>query len=130
MAMDEETKVGFGEFLGETRVIAELLRFEGDQLADHSPRKVGENWRPVLLIPGFLAGDSTLFPLGASLRALGHKVFYSGIGVNADCPKRTLDRIARRLQEINRITGRKAVVIGHSLGGVYARELARREAKL
>jgi len=123
-------KLGFTEILGEARLLGEYLRFRGDTLVDRDPQEVPANWRPVLLIPGFMAGDASLYPLGARLRSIGHKVFYAGIWMNADCPRKTLDRLKTRIHEVSLQTGRKVVIIGHSLGGVYARELARREPKL
>lgn len=123
-------KLGFSEILGEARVLGEYLRFRGDTMVDRETHQLSENWRPVLLIPGFMAGDASLYPLGARLRSIGHKVFYAGIWMNADCPRKTLDKLRSRIHEVSLQTGRKVVVIGHSLGGVYARELARREPNL
>jgi hypothetical protein len=123
-------KLGFTEILGEARFLGEYLRFRGNTMVDRDPHEQPANWRPVLLIPGFMAGDASLYPLGARLRSIGHKVFYAGIWMNADCPRKTLERLKTRIHEVSLQTGRKVVVIGHSLGGVYARELARREPKL
>ncbi len=122
-------KLGFSEILGEVRFFGEYLRFQGDAVSDGA-RSPAENWRPVLLIPGFMAGDASLYPLGARLRSQGHRVFYAGIWMNADCPAKTLERLRKRIHEISLQTGRKVAVIGHSLGGIYARELARLEPDL
>ncbi len=130
--MLEFPKLGFSEILGEARIFGEYLRFRSDSVitVSNDKRSVNPNWRPVLLIPGFLAGDASLYPLGARLRSLGHRVFYAGIWMNADCPAKTLERLRKRIHEISLQTGRKVAVIGHSLGGVYARELARMEPEL
>jgi triacylglycerol lipase len=117
---------GLSEILGEARVFGEYLRFRGDAALD-GDRSRHANWRPILLIPGFMAGDASLFPLGARLRSQGHRVFYAGIWMNADCPAKTLERLRARIRKVSLQTGRKVAVIGHSLGGVYARELARME---
>lgn len=85
-----------------------------------------ERPQAILLIPGFLAGDVTLYPLANWLRSRGHHVFFSGILANADCPRRAIERLARILQKQYERHGEKLVLIGHSLGGIYARELARR----
>jgi triacylglycerol lipase len=82
--------------------------------------------KAILLIPGFLASDATLYPLANWLRSRGHRVFFSGILANADCPRRAVDRLGRILNEQYDKMAGKLVIIGHSLGGVYARELARR----
>jgi len=85
-----------------------------------------ERPKSILLIPGFMAGDSTLYPFANWLRARGHRVFFSGIMANADCPRRAVDRLGGILTEQYERAGSKLVIIGHSLGGIYARELARR----
>jgi triacylglycerol lipase len=127
--MFEFPEIGLSEILGETRLLGEYLRFQGDSIAG-PPRKPHPDWRPILLIPGFMAADASLYPLGSRLRSEGHRVFYAGIWMNADCPAKTLDRLRKRIHEVSLQTGRKVVVIGHSLGGIYARELARREPTL
>jgi triacylglycerol lipase len=80
----------------------------------------------ILVIPGFLAGDASLYPFARWLMAQGHRVFFSGILTNADCPQRAIERLVRVLQDLIDKSRTKVVVIGHSLGGIYARELARR----
>jgi triacylglycerol lipase len=68
----------------------------------------------------------TLYPFANWLRSQGHKVFFSGIMANVDCPRRAVDRLCRILERLYDRHGEKVVVIGHSLGGVYARALAQR----
>jgi pimeloyl-ACP methyl ester carboxylesterase len=79
----------------------------------------------VVIIPGFLGTDLYLLELHAWLKRIGYRPFYSGIGVNAECPNLL---IQRRLNEtINRAraeTGGKIHLIGHSLGGIIARSVA------
>ncbi len=128
--MLEFPKLGFSEIFGEARILGEYLRFRSDAIVNRHGAKANPNWRPVLLIPGFMAGDASLYPLGARLRSQGHKVFYAGIWMNADCPAKTLQRLRQRIREISLQTDRKVAVIGHSLGGIYARELARMEPDL
>jgi len=79
----------------------------------------------VLVIPGFLGTDLYLMEMYAWLRRIGYSSYFSGIGLNAECPNLL---IKRRLNEtINRAraeTGRKIHLIGHSLGGIIARAAA------
>jgi pimeloyl-ACP methyl ester carboxylesterase len=63
--------------------------------------------------------------LYAWLRRIGYRPYFSGIGLNAECPNLLIRRhlnetMDRALQE----TGRPIHVIGHSLGGIIARSVA------
>jgi triacylglycerol lipase len=79
----------------------------------------------VVIIPGFLGTDLYLNELHGWLGRIGYRPYFSGIGINADCPNLLVQRhvsetINRALDE----TGRKIHLIGHSLGGVIARSIA------
>jgi len=79
----------------------------------------------VVLVPGFLGSDFYLMEINAWLRRIGYRPYFSGIGVNAECPNLLIERRLNRT--INRAlseTGRKVHLIGHSLGGVIARSVA------
>ena len=105
---------------GELRYGLELARL----LADERFRRVSraDGRRPVLLIPGFLAGDTSLTVLAGWLRRRGHEVRGSGIWVNAGCAGRELVRLEGTLAEFDA----PAIVIGQSRGGTLARALAAR----
>jgi triacylglycerol lipase len=111
--------------LHEFKAIGEFATFAGNawmwRMAPRSQRP-----RIIVLIPGFLAGDATLYPFANWLRARGHRVYFTGILANADCPKRAMDRLTRIVTELHGRGREELVLIGHSLGGIYARELARR----
>jgi pimeloyl-ACP methyl ester carboxylesterase len=77
---------------------------------------------PVLLIPGFMAGDASLRLLASWLRRRGHTVRLSGIRINAGCAGRELTRLEQVLAGF----GEPAIVIGQSRGGTLARALAAR----
>jgi len=79
----------------------------------------------VLLVPGFLGTDAYLTQLHSWLGRIGYRPYFSGIGLNAECPnlliqRRLNDTISKAVSE----TGRKIHLIGHSLGGIIARALA------
>ncbi|HUO04339.1 MAG TPA: alpha/beta hydrolase [Candidatus Binataceae bacterium] len=91
--------------------------------------ELGEG-KPVLLIPGFMASDLTLAPMAAFMRWLGHSTDYAGIWVNSDCPRETIERASVRLKKMHREHGARVVIVGQSLGGLYARELSHRHPEL
>jgi len=117
------------DLLQEFRVVREVAQFA--QRAWTWPiAQRADRARSILLIPGFMAGDATLYPFANWLRARGHQVYFSGIVANTDCPRRAVDRLGRILNELSVKTKGKLVIIGHSLGGIYARELSRRFPEL
>jgi triacylglycerol lipase len=91
------------------------------------PRGDGQ---PVLLIPGFLAGDLTLSLMADWLRRLGYEPCAAGIRANVDCSARALDRLERALEEMAEHHGRPVAIVGHSRGGSMARILAVRRPEL
>src|SRR4051794_36430580 len=78
----------------------------------------------VLVVPGLLAGDASVLTLTTWLRCRGYRPVPSGIRVNADCLRKAHQRLERRLEGLVAETGRRAVVIGQSRGGVMAKLLA------
>jgi pimeloyl-ACP methyl ester carboxylesterase len=85
---------------------------------------------PVLLVPGFMAGDSTLRLMAAFLRHEGFRTYRSQIHVNVGCTQQAVARLERRLESIALRRERKVTIVGHSLGGLLARGLAARRPDL
>ena len=85
---------------------------------------------PVVLVPGFMAGDATLRGMSAFLRREGLRTYRAQILVNARCTREAGDRLERRLEAIAERRGRKVSIVGHSLGGMLARGLAARRPDL
>lgn len=85
---------------------------------------------PVLLVPGFMAGDATLRLLAAFLRNEGFRTYRSQIHVNVGCTQQAAARLERRLESIAMRRERKVTIVGHSLGGMLARGLAARRPDL
>jgi pimeloyl-ACP methyl ester carboxylesterase len=81
---------------------------------------------PVLTLPGFLAGDLSMAPMRRYLTELGYDAYAWRMGRNTGGLARMRDALHDRLAEIHGKTGRKVSIVGWSLGGVYARDLALR----
>jgi len=84
----------------------------------------------ILLIPGFGSGDWTFNTMSRWLQQIGHRTYLSGINVNVGCPQRKVERMLGRLEDISKEAGGRIVIIGHSLGGLVGRALARQRPDL
>lgn len=80
----------------------------------------------VVDIPGWRAPELTGAPLRAYLRRLGYDARGWGFGTNTGDVRRDVDRVADLLLELVEGSGAPASLVGWSLGGVIAREVARR----
>jgi pimeloyl-ACP methyl ester carboxylesterase len=79
---------------------------------------------PVLALPGFLASDLSMAPLRRYLSELGYDTHGWQMGRNTGGVSRMRAALRDRLAAIHATTGRKVSLVGWSLGGVYARDLA------
>lgn len=85
--------------------------------------------KPVMLIPGLLGGDERLSFLASWLRHWGYRAIESGIRHNSRCPDRLIDSLSARLRA-NLGGAEKALLIGHSKGGLLAYGIAHRFPEL
>lgn len=86
--------------------------------------------QPVMLIPGFLAGDISLGVMARWLRDIGYRPARARIRANVDCTERALDRLEAQLETVAERRGRRVNIVGHSRGGTMARILAVRRPEL
>jgi pimeloyl-ACP methyl ester carboxylesterase len=113
---------GLGLLLAEVRGIFEFnSSLLLSPLLMRAPKGDGH---PVLTLPGFLASDLSMAPMRRYLRELGYDAYAWKMGRNTGGLSRMRAALRDRLTEINAGTGRKVSVVGWSLGGVYARDLA------
>lgn len=110
--------------LFETRFITELIGYlalsERRLVAD---LPVGDR-RPILVIPGFLCSDLSTWPLRRFLRKIGYRSFAWKQGVNWGPKPGVRPRLLQRVSQLHARYGQPVTIIGWSLGGYYARELA------
>lgn len=81
-----------------------------------------------MVVPGFLANDRTTLGLQRALALAGYRVAGWGMGLNRGVRPDTLDRLSRRIEGHGR--GRPVILVGWSLGGIYAREVAKARPEL
>jgi triacylglycerol lipase len=113
---------------GELRYSRELARLLADGALRAPARDSGA--QPVMLIPGFMAGDSSMLVLRRWLRRRGHRVAMSGMRANVDCAARIVGRLEPRLRALAADTGQPVFLIGQSRGGTLARSLAVRNPEI
>ncbi len=89
----------------------------------------GDN-HPVLILPGFLAGDSSTAPLRSILQSQGYWVHGWRLGRNLGPTPDVVDGLIDRLEDLHDRHARPVSLIGWSLGGIYARRLARKWPEL
>jgi pimeloyl-ACP methyl ester carboxylesterase len=127
-----------GAVLRESSAVVEIGRFAlraaGDRrsrretpYAERAGSRLGD---PVLLVPGFLAGDGTLALMSRALRAQGFRTYRSHIHANIGCTLNAAAQLEGRLESIAIRRGTRVQVVGHSLGGMLARGVAVRRPDL
>lgn len=85
---------------------------------------------PVLLIPGFIAGDGSLGLMTNWLRRMGYHTKSAGIRANVDCAAVACAAMEKRLELLAAKRGRRVAIIGQSRGGVMAKALASKRPDL
>ena len=81
---------------------------------------------PVLVLPGLLTGDVNTSALRWWLSRAGNDAHTWQLGLNVGPVRRVEQGLSRRLLQLAESSGQKVSVVGWSLGGLYARSLARR----
>ncbi len=109
----------FGRMLGELPLLVTHPSWFGS--ADDVAAGRDGKGRAVLVLPGFLASDMLTARLRHTLDAAGYRAFGWELGVNQGITRDLFDRMLARVDAL----GSPLALVGWSLGGLYARELAK-----
>ncbi|WP_353229706.1 alpha/beta hydrolase [Novosphingobium sp.] len=112
--------------LSELKTPFELWRARGAERRDPTAMLPPGLSRPVMLLPGFGTHPLRMRRLGHVLAAAGHRVADWGLGFNFGPDADRFDRLCERVVTMARREGQPLVLIGWSLGGLFAREIAHR----
>jgi triacylglycerol lipase len=113
----------------EGRIYLEFLRLIRDPVFRGDDVPPGLR-RPVLLIPGFLAGDWTLRTQYDWLRRVGYRPRLAGVAFNVTYSEVMLRPLIDSLVALHRKTASRVSLLGHSRGGVLAKVLSHRKPDL
>ena len=92
------------------------------QYRNLTKRKTGNGER-IILLPGWKSHDTIMYPVKRFLRTLGYAPEYWGLGINHGYVEKYRDQLLAKLKQEN--STEKVTLIGWSLGGTIAREIAR-----
>lgn len=118
---------GIGLLLRESRLLIERGRFALQSLPE-GPEFQGQG-QPIVLLPGFGASDRHMKPLIRALDGLGFSAHGWAQGYNWGMRGKVKLALAERLQRLCDDHGQKVALLGWSLGGVFAREIARHQSE-
>lgn len=114
---------GLRDFLAEGQAVLEPVKrlFRTMRIAET------DNPRTIMLLPGFATHPIRMKYMAQQLERAGHTVKRWGMGFNLGPTEENVDFLEQRLIDVHERYGRKVVLIGWSLGGLFARELAKRQ---
>lgn len=91
--------------------------------ADTTEPQGPEGGPPAMVIPGFLISDPMTAPLRKAMGRTGRRTHGWGLGLNRGAYPGLIDHLTRQIDAVR--GKRKILLVGWSLGGLYAREVAR-----
>ena len=124
----EVRKPSLGKFFTEPIRAFKEKRYALDYLQKQTIPPQGDG-HPILVIPGFLGDDSATYLLRAYLSKLGYTPFPWDMGYNLGNIKK-INLLLDKIHSLNHTYQRRVILIGWSLGGIYARQLAKEQPHL
>lgn len=122
---DDNSLAGRPGILRMLRELADIPAVIAAPLRPAQRASSGGSGQPVLVIPGFLCSDATTSLLRRSIDAAGMQSFGWGMGYNLKIAGDTIARLKARVDAVRAATGgRDVILLGWSLGGLFARRLA------
>ena len=85
---------------------------------------------PVILLPGFMASDVGMTPLRNLLSDLGHDAQPWKLGRHTEFSKTKAEILIKRIQNLHQESGQRVSLVGWSMGGILAREIAKKVPEL
>jgi len=120
---NDRRRPSWGKLLREAPAAGRLL---AAQLRAPLRGRVRGDGTPVLVVPAFLANDLPTSRLRRTLTANGFPTVGWGQGINRGADPERMSGLLDRIDRLADAHGRRIVLIGWSLGGLYAREAAKR----
>jgi pimeloyl-ACP methyl ester carboxylesterase len=106
-------------------LFAEMGALSRTRVADtQRPIPVAKQPQPVMLLPGFFSHPRRMRPLKVALEQAGHAVEDWGLGFNLGPTPENFAGLLRRVERMARGHGEPVALVGWSLGGLFAREVA------
>lgn len=113
--------------------MAESVAFLEPALRQFRPRlqvPAASTRKIVILMPGFGTHPLRMRYMARKLEEAGHKVKRWGMGFNFGPTEENFVLLSERVQEVHARYGQQVVLVGWSLGGIFAREIAKRHPEL
>ncbi|MFN2101249.1 esterase/lipase family protein [Altererythrobacter sp. MF3-039] len=111
-------------FLGEASYAFSPLAIRLGRRPEVAP---SDRQRSVLILPGFLAHPVLTRYLGQQVARAGHRTAQWQLGVNFGPSEARMAGMERQVLELQELHCEPVVLLGWSLGGIYAREIAKRQ---
>lgn len=110
-------------FAAEAQALGEVVRRPRRQIIVRKTK----NPRTVMVLPGFMTHPLRMRYMARHLERAGHTAKRWGLGFNLGPTEENLEQLEARLLELHERAGDKVVLLGWSLGGIFGRELAKRQ---